>query len=72
MIQALRGRWTIVGAAAVAVVVGGLADRRLPDLRTAGVLPVFGVVLVFNVGIAATMTVPDLGGQHPGRPPRSR
>jgi signal transduction histidine kinase len=55
--EALRGRWQLAGAAAVAVFtaisqVGGFLTLGDPQG-----LVIFGVVLVFNIGIATVMTV---------------
>jgi len=56
VIQTLRGRWMIVGATAVAVVSAVSQIGGFPVLQYPGVLPVFGIVLLFNVGVATTMT----------------
>jgi signal transduction histidine kinase len=56
VIQTLRGRWAVAGATAVAVVSAVSQVGGFPVLRYPGVLPVFGIVLLFNIGVATTMT----------------
>src|SRR5205814_5122922 len=56
-VYALRGRWRVVGVAATAVLsslsqVGGPAM-----LASATGLAIFGVVMLFNIGLASAMTV---------------
>ena len=56
VIQTLRGRWMMAGATAVAVVsavsqIGGFRTLLYP-----GLLPMVGIVLLFNIGVATTMT----------------
>jgi signal transduction histidine kinase len=55
VIQTLRGRWTMVGATAVAAVTAVSQVGGFPSLRHLGALPVFALVLLFNAGIATTM-----------------
>lgn len=54
VVQVLRGRWTLVGASAVAVFSAVSQTGGYPVVPQAPL--VFAVVLVFNIGIAITMT----------------
>jgi signal transduction histidine kinase len=54
--QALSGRWLPAGTAAVAVLTAIAQVGGFWALTWPGMLPIFGIVLLFNVGIATGMT----------------
>jgi signal transduction histidine kinase len=56
VLQALRGRWITVGATVVAAVTAISQIGGFPTLRHLGAWPVFGVVALFNIGVATAMT----------------
>jgi signal transduction histidine kinase len=56
-LYALRGRWRLVGTAAIGLLTAASQMGGFPVLvETPQVLPVFGMVLLFNIGIAVAMT----------------
>jgi signal transduction histidine kinase len=55
-VQALRGRWVLAGVAAIATFSAISQMGGYPALGHPGVLPIFALVLAFNVAIATAMT----------------
>lgn len=56
VLQTLHGRWIMVGATAVAAMTAISQIGGFPTLRHLGAWPVFGVVALFNIGVATAMT----------------
>jgi signal transduction histidine kinase len=56
-VQVLTGRWVLLGTASVAVINAIAQIGGYPSLSAPGVLPAFGLMLLFNVSIATGMTV---------------
>jgi len=55
-LYALRGRWRFVGTAAVAFLTASSQVGGFGFFAGAAKLPIFGLVLLFNVGVAGAMT----------------
>jgi signal transduction histidine kinase len=56
LIYALRGRWRLAGAAGVGFCTAVSQLGGFGVFQHTGLLPAFGVVLAFNIGIGVTMT----------------